>query len=113
MLLPADLQTLEKMTENINQIDLNKVHAFLRSRIKNYDELIEKTLAQIKTQYLIGHYQKELKNLHADQKYTGADYLVQILAVERLLKAIKFANWDEVNSIVPQTRTQMRVSILS
>lgn len=102
---PADLTILEKMTADINQINLHQVHEFLRQKISDYDELLIKTENKIKVQYLVNHYQKLLKSLHADQKYTGADYLVQILAVERLLKAIKFENWAEVAAIVPQTRT--------
>ena len=103
-LLPQpDLLQLEKMTQNIHAIDLQRVAEFLGQKIKNFNQIMNDRLNHIKLEALIHHYETERRFLEHQQKLTGADYLVQILAVERLLRAINLRDWDTVEATVPQT----------
>ena len=102
---PEDIKELESMTQNIHDIDLNQVEDFLRNKLKNFSDKIIQKENSVKISVLIGHFEKELQHLELEQKMTGADYLVQILAVERILKAITFGDWDIVEATVDQTRT--------
>ncbi len=105
LLPPADIKILEDMTQNINDIDLNKVEDFIRGKVKGFDQLLIEKENSVKITSLIGHYEKEIQTLKLQQQLTGADYLVQILAVERILKAINFGDWEVVEATVDQTRT--------
>ena len=105
LLLPDDLAALEKMTENVEAIDLQKVQDFLRIKVKNYDTLMEEKILALKKQLILNHYHSELKLLELDQKYKGRDCLEQILATKRILNSIETDDWDTVVASIPHTQS--------
>lgn len=107
LISPPDLVTLEAMTQNIYTIDLNQVQEFLKTKIPKLEAILEEKLNHIKLEAVTHHYETELNQMKLQQKTTGADYLVHILAVERLLSAISRADWELVESTVPYTKTSL------
>jgi len=101
-----DLAELEKMTANPHSIDLENVMTYLRTKIPTINAILEEKLTHIKKEAIMHHYEVELTHLKLEQTTTGADYLVQILAVERLLSAIIRNDWEEVMTTVAYTNPQ-------
>lgn len=96
LLTPADLKTLDQLTQKRHHFSIENVEQFLRARIPDFDRWMHRILFHIKKAYILHHYQTELRQCEIAARHRGVETLNKCLTLERIIKAIEIEDWKTV-----------------
>lgn len=98
-LTQTEIGELEKMTDQIEKIDLDEVIKFLNQKVKNFMEILERKLLNLKKQLIVSHYKKLL--IRQEKKLTAGqtEHFETVLNINKIVQAAEMDNWHLVEAL--------------